>query len=177
MPLNDALHRRQPDTGPWKIGHRVQPLEYAKQVARITWIESYAIVPDKECLPLRIRAGPEFDPRNLAHGSELAGIVQQVLDHDFQQPDVSIHPQARFNGRDGARHGRTLAHSAHHTLGQGRQVDRFAVQLDAGYPAQLQQIINQRGHADCARLDPFEIAAAVPIQFVEVLRMQQPGKP
>lgn len=104
MSLNDALHRRQSNAGPWKIGHRVQPLEYPEQVARIARVESYAIVPDKECLPLPIRTGAEFDLRNLAHGSELARIVQQVLEHDFQQPDVPVDLQAGLDGRNGTRH-------------------------------------------------------------------------
>src|SRR3990172_9114828 len=47
MPVDDALHRSQPDTGTFEIVRRVEALEGAKELLHVFHLESRAVVADE----------------------------------------------------------------------------------------------------------------------------------
>lgn len=155
----------------------MQPLENPEQVARVVRVESYAIVLHKKRPLISRLTRSETDPRYLAPDGELARIVKQVLEHDLQQPQIPVNLLSRFYRDLNVALRSPLADPPQHAVRQFREIHRFAPQFHPGHAAQLEQIIDQPGHAYRARLYSFKVSAAGSVKFVKVLVMEQSGKP
>jgi hypothetical protein len=78
MPMDDPLHDRQTDSGPFVLVGAVQALEYAKEFVYICHIETYAIILDKiHGLPLFF-ATADGNHGDLALVGEFDRIGQQI---------------------------------------------------------------------------------------------------
>ena len=64
VPMDDALHERQPDARPLEIRRPMQPLERTEKLVRVLHVEPRAVVPDvirRELRPGHVAA--DLDPR------------------------------------------------------------------------------------------------------------------
>src|SRR5258708_19237699 len=83
VPVNDALHRCQPDACAFKFVVAVKALKRSEQVRRIFHIEARAIVADKVYLfILSIPESSKLDQGRRMVGGKLPGVPTPVVSRD-----------------------------------------------------------------------------------------------
>jgi hypothetical protein len=91
VPLDDFLHRGQPNPHTGEFILLVQPLERDIQFVGIAHIKSGTVVPDEiNRLPLLMHEA-ELDPCVLVHAGVFDGIPHKVFDTDGYQVEVGTH--------------------------------------------------------------------------------------
>src|SRR5271154_2452885 len=136
MPMDDALHIREPDAGALEFPYRVQPLEDGEKFIRISHVEAGAIVADETNKLTVLRNLTHLDVRIIALAGELPGIAEKVLKHNLKQPGVS--DSANFRGNDHVdRPVRMIAAQARQNDARdGREVYRRAVDFGTAHSRQ-----------------------------------------
>src|SRR5258708_35596226 len=83
VPVNDALHRCQPDACAFKFVVAVKTLKRTEQVRRVFHIEARAVVADKVyLLILSIPESSELDQGCRMVGGKLPGVAEQVVQRE-----------------------------------------------------------------------------------------------
>src|SRR5712692_3188307 len=91
VPVNDALHRCQPDARAFKFVVAVKALKWPEQVRRVFHVEARAVVAHKvHLLILSIPESSELDQGREMVGRKLPGIANQVVKHDVYQTFVTM---------------------------------------------------------------------------------------
>src|SRR5215470_4300765 len=83
VPVNDSLHRRQPDPGAGEIGGGVEPLERPEELVRVRHVEADAVVADEE---MPILGAAELDVADRLLPGELPGVLEKVGQRDADEP-------------------------------------------------------------------------------------------
>ena len=89
--VDNALHDGQADAAAWKLGSFMHTLKGAKEFLCVGHIKTSAIVTHEidECACGTDGSGlffePKFNERVLLFAGELAGVLQQVGQHDLQK--------------------------------------------------------------------------------------------
>src|SRR6266699_5118642 len=85
MTMDDSLDSCQPNSGPFELGHTMEPLEGAKQFAGVSHVETRAIVTHEiSRLPV-VRCQAQSDLRLRTLGGEFPRVTQQVFQRDPEQ--------------------------------------------------------------------------------------------
>ena len=91
MPRNDALDIGQADADAFKFVSPMQPLEYAKEFARILHVKADAVIADEQDNFIRRFAGAaNFDLGWIAGAGVFDGVGKQVDKHLFQQEWIAL---------------------------------------------------------------------------------------
>src|SRR5581483_11240515 len=163
---DDALDRRQPDTGAGVDRAVVQALERVEELAGILHLETGAVVAHEERLA-RFGVGvPELDLRRLTAGSELPGIADEVFERDAHQARVALGDQPGSNGYLGLALRRGVAQPADDFRRHCAEIDLVDRHLGPGNPRQLQQVVDQIAHALGALADAVEVALCIGVELV-----------
>ena len=88
MPVNDAPHIGEPDTGALKLGLRMQALEHTEQLIRILHVEPHAVVANA-AHGLAVTAGAgDIDRGHRAWMSVFHGVPEQIHEHQAQHAGI-----------------------------------------------------------------------------------------
>ena len=82
MPVNNALHRCQPDPGSRELGYIVKTLEGTEKLIDVSHVESDAVIPHKVDLLSIAAVASEFDAGISLSRGKLPRITEQVLQHN-----------------------------------------------------------------------------------------------
>ena len=82
MPVNNALHGCQSDSGAWELAYIMKTLEGTEKLIDISHVESDAVIPHKVDLLSIAAVASEFDVGIRLPGGKLPRISEQVLQHN-----------------------------------------------------------------------------------------------
>jgi len=82
VPVNNALHGCQSDSGAWELTDIVKTLEGTEKLIDISHVESDAVIPHKVDLLSIAPVASEFDAGISLSGGKLPRISEQVLQHN-----------------------------------------------------------------------------------------------
>src|SRR5712692_9677567 len=91
VPVNDALHRCQPDARAFKFVVAVKALKWPEQVRRVFHVEARAVVAHKvHLLIIRSPESSKLDQGRGMVGRKLPGIADQIVKRDVYETLVTI---------------------------------------------------------------------------------------
>jgi len=94
MAVDNALNRRKPYSGAFKLFSGMQALEHAEQLVDILHVEACAVVPHEDLYVIFRRVvAADLDFGARSHPGELDRIGDQVDNDQFQHGTVSIAPR------------------------------------------------------------------------------------
>src|SRR5712691_5070686 len=147
VPVDDPLHRRQPDPGALILVARVQALESAKQLVGVRHVKAGAVVAHIENRAPIIAKTADLYARLVRLCRELPRIPNQVLECRPQQPRIRVRTHAVPDGYVDLALWITALQLVHHLPGQLGYVGVAPLQAAAGYAREVEQVLDQLPHA------------------------------
>src|SRR5712691_7054833 len=130
MPRHDALNRSQADAGAGEFGSSMERLERGKKLLCIGGIEPHAVIAHEKRGTAILTAHAKLDSAARPPGRRLPGIAEQILEHDAEQPWITVSGRVRVNDEFDVPHRVLLAQIARNSAGDRTQIDRFAMQCE-----------------------------------------------
>jgi hypothetical protein len=87
---DDALYGRETDSGTFKLGIPVQPLEWGKEFVGVGHVKSGAVVPDEEYGLVSLVFLTNSDLRLLVFRGIFPGVPKQVFKDDGNQTRIAV---------------------------------------------------------------------------------------
>src|SRR6266704_6040167 len=90
MPIDDTANIGKSDTGAFEIRGAMEPLEDAKQLVGITWIEADAVIANEDDVFGLAGAAAELDARDFPRAGIFNGVADQVYEYLPQQGRIGF---------------------------------------------------------------------------------------
>src|SRR6267378_3713079 len=147
VPVDDPLHRRQPDPGALILVARVQALERAKELVGVRHVEAGAIVAHVENRAPVVTEAADLYAWLVRLGRELPCIPDQVLECGPQQPRIRVRAHAVPHGYVDLALWLTVLQLVHHLPGQLAYIGVAPLEAAARYAGEVEQVLDQLPHA------------------------------
>src|SRR5882672_4950516 len=147
VPMDDPLHRRQPDARALILVARVQTLESAEQLVGVRHVEAGAVVAHIENRAPIVAETADLYAWLVRLCRELPRIPDQVLECRSQQPRIRARTHAVPDGDVDLALRLTALQVVHHLPGQLAYVRVAPLEAAARYAREVEQVLDQLPHA------------------------------